>query len=110
MVFEQTFNRLYANSLAREIANSDPRFVEYSISGMVQDIGQSLEKNEDLKSVALMETPWVRQAKSESEARRNVGILFDDDRLNDEKRRTFEKLKQMQLSDGAAMVPGRQGE
>jgi uncharacterized protein YfaS (alpha-2-macroglobulin family) len=69
-----------------------------------------LEKNEDLKSVALMETPWVRQAKSESEARRNVGILFDDNRLNDEKRRTFQKLKQMQLSDGAwPWFPGGKG-
>ena len=31
----------------------------------------------------LEETPWVRQAASESQARRNVGILFDDNRLND---------------------------
>ena len=29
----------------------------------------------------LEETPWVRQAQAESQARRNVGILFDDNRL-----------------------------
>ena len=37
-----------------------------------------LQKNQDLRAVLLEETPWVRQAESESEARRNVGILFDD--------------------------------
>ena len=99
---EQTFNRLYANSLAREIANSDPKIRRiFDQWKGTKTLESPLEKNKDLKSVALMETPWVRQAKSESEARSNVGILFDDNRLNDEKRRTFEKLKQMQLSDGA---------
>ena len=108
---EQTFNRLYANSLAREIANSDPKIRRiFDQWKGTKTLDSPLEKNEDLKSVALMETPWVRQAKSESEARRNVGILFDDNRLNDEKRRTFEKLKQMQLSDGAwPWFPGGRG-
>ena len=36
------------------------------------------------RAVMLEETPWVRQAQAESQARRNVGILFDDNRLNDE--------------------------
>ena len=40
-----------------------------------------LEKNQDLKAVMLEETPWVRQAQAESQARRNVGILFDENRL-----------------------------
>ena len=108
---EQTFNRLYANSLAREIANSDPKIRRiFDQWKGTKTLDSPLEKNEDLKSVTLMETPWVRQAKSESEARRNVGILFDDNRLNDEKRRTFEKLKQMQLSDGAwPWFPGGRG-
>ncbi len=108
---EQTFNRLYANSLAREIANSDPKIRRiFDQWKGTKTLDSPLEKNEDLKSVALMETPWIRQAKSESEARRNVGILFDDNRLNDEKRRTFEKLKQMQLSDGAwPWFPGGRG-
>jgi uncharacterized protein YfaS (alpha-2-macroglobulin family) len=108
---EQTFNRLYANSLAREIANSDPKIRRiFDQWKGTKTLDSPLEKNEDLKSVALMETPWVRQATSESEARRNVGILFDDNRLNDEKRRTFEKLKQMQLSDGAwPWFPGGRG-
>ena len=108
---EQTFNRLYANSLAREIANSDPKIRRvFDQWKGTKTLDSPLEKNEDLKSVALMETPWVSQAKNESEARRNVGNLFDDNRLNDEERRTFEKLKQMQLGDGSwPWFPGGRG-
>ena len=99
---EQTFNRLYANSLAREIANSDPKIRRvFDQWKGTKALDSPLEKNEDLKSVALMETPWVRQAKNESEARRNVGILFDDNRLNDEERRGLNKLKELQLGNGA---------
>ena len=50
----------------------------------------------------LEETPWVRQAaQKESQARRNVGILFDDNRLNDETARLLKKLAEQQYADGA---------
>jgi hypothetical protein len=60
-----------------------------------------LEKNQDLKSVMLEETPWVRQAQAESQARRNVGILFEDNRLNDETARSMKKLAEGQYANGA---------
>jgi len=104
---EQTFNRLYANSLARHIANSDPKIRrvfdqwKHPQAGAGPALDSPLEKNQDLKSVLLEETPWVRQAKAESQARRNVGILFDDNRLNDETARLMKKLAEQQLGDGA---------
>jgi uncharacterized protein YfaS (alpha-2-macroglobulin family) len=99
---EQVFNRAYANSLARHIANSDPK-----IRGVFDQwkntpvLDSPLEKNQELKAVMLEETPWVRQAKNESEARRNVGILFDDYRLTYELQNAFTKLTQMQQADGS---------
>ncbi|MBK8726346.1 MAG: hypothetical protein IPL96_09985 [Holophagaceae bacterium] len=98
---EQTFNRLYANVLARHIANSDPkiRCVFDQWKG-TPALDSPLEKNQDLKMVTLEETPWVRQAQSESQARRNVGVLFDSSRLDEETGRTLGKLTEMQLSDG----------
>jgi hypothetical protein len=60
--------------------------------------------------VMLEETPWLRQAQAESQARRNVGILFDDNRLNEETARLLKKLGQMQLNDGAwPWFPGGRG-
>ena len=109
---EQTFNRFYANALARYIANSDPKihriFEQWRNTPALES---PLEKNQDLKSVSLEETPWLRQAQSESQARKNVGILFDDNRLNYETDRTLQKLAEMQLPDGAwPWFPGGRGD
>jgi hypothetical protein len=98
---EQVFNRLYANTLASYIAGSDPKIRRiFDQWKATPALDSPLEKNEDLKSVALEETPWVRQALAESEARKNVGILFDQNRLTDETARALSKLQQMQLGDG----------
>ncbi|MFM1770385.1 MAG: hypothetical protein RJA22_2914 [Verrucomicrobiota bacterium] len=108
---EQIFNRLYANALARSIANSDPKIRRvFDQWKGTPALDSPLEKNQDLKAVLLEETPWLRQAQAESQARRNVGILFDDNRLNDETARTLAKLTEMQLPDGAwPWFPGGRG-
>jgi uncharacterized protein YfaS (alpha-2-macroglobulin family) len=98
---EQTFNRLYANALARTIANRDPKIrAVFDQWKNTPALDSPLEKNQDLKSVMLEETPWLRQAQDESLARRNIGILFDDNRLNYETDATLRKLAEMQLNDG----------
>ncbi|MBM4027267.1 MAG: hypothetical protein FJ280_17955, partial [Planctomycetes bacterium] len=108
---EQVFNRLYANTLAAYIANSDPKIRRiFDLWKATPTLDSPLEKNQDLKNVALEETPWVRQAIAESEARRNVGILFDRNRLNDATARALSKLQQMQLNDGLwPWFPGSRG-
>src|SRR5205823_710474 len=108
---EQTFNRLYANSLGRHIAASDPKIRRiFDQWKNTPALDSPLEKNQDLKAVTLEETPWLRQAVSESQARRNVGILFDDNRLNDEMNRASQKLAQMQYADGSwPWFPGGPG-
>ncbi|MHC4707237.1 MAG: alpha-2-macroglobulin family protein, partial [Planctomycetota bacterium] len=108
---EQIFNRLYANTLASHIANADPKirhiFDQWKATPTLES---PLEKNEDLKSVALEETPWLRQAQAESQARKNVGILFDENRLRDETSRTLFKLQQMQQDNGLwPWFPGCRG-
>ena len=99
---EQTFNRLYANTLAQHIANSDPKiraiFNQWKNSPALDS---PLAKNQELKGVMLEETPWVSDANSESQHRRNVGILFDDNRLNQEMAKAMRKLADMQNADGA---------
>jgi hypothetical protein len=108
---EQTFNRLYANALARTIASSDPKirriFDQWKNTPALES---PLQKNQDLKAVMIEETPWLRQADNESQARKNVGILFDDNRLNYETEATLRKLTEMQLGDGSwPWFPGGRG-
>jgi uncharacterized protein YfaS (alpha-2-macroglobulin family) len=98
---EQVFNRLYANALARHIAASDPKIRRiFDLWKNTPALDSPLTKNQDLKSVMIEETPWVRQAKSEGEARRNVGLLFDGNRLDEETARALRKLADQQLGDG----------
>lgn len=98
---EQIFNRYYANALARHIANSDPKIRRvFELWKNTPALDSPLEKNEDLKAVLLEETPWLRQAADESQARRNVGALFDANRLNEETARTLRKLSEQQLENG----------
>jgi hypothetical protein len=98
---EQLFNRLYANALARHIANSDPKIRRvFDLWRGTSALDSPLEKNKDLASVMLEETPWLRQAENESQSRRNVGILFDANRLDGESAQTLRQLSDRQLADG----------
>ncbi len=108
---EQIFNRFYANALASYIANSDPKIRRiFDQWKATPALDSPLEKNAEIKTVALEETPWVRQALSESEARRNVGILFDQNRLTSELSSALFQLQQMQGSDGLwPWFPGCRG-
>ncbi|EMI52869.1 alpha-2-macroglobulin domain-containing protein [Rhodopirellula sallentina SM41] len=110
---EQTFNRLYANLLARHIATSDPKIERvfqqwrnqpHAIKGQPggrDPLASPLQQNEELASIALAETPWLVEAESEAEARRNVGILFDQNRVTDQVTRLARRLNDMQLEDGS---------
>lgn len=98
---EQVFNRLYSNALAQHIVTSDPKIERIFAQWRgTPALDSPLEKNEDLKSVLLEETPWLRQAQDESQSRREVGVLFDQNRLNSELQRALAKLTEAQREDG----------
>ena len=98
---EQTFARYYANSLASHIANSNPRIQEVFNQWKSSDaLLSNLEKNQELKSLILEETPWVRDAQSEAEQKKRIALLFDLNRMKNEQSKNIQKLVQMQLSSG----------
>ena len=108
---EQTFNRYYANSIASKIVNSSPKIkkVFESWASKVSPTGGDLEgaallsnlqKNEELKSVLLQETPWVLQAQNETQQKKNIALLFDMIRMSKELESSLTKLKDMQASNG----------
>ena len=84
---EQTWNRYYANSLAAIIVNSSPRIKQIFEQWKTKDTSAllyNLQKNQELKSVLLEETPWVLQAKSEEQQKKNIALLFDMVRMSSE--------------------------
>ncbi|MCX7744477.1 MAG: MG2 domain-containing protein [Flavobacteriales bacterium] len=100
---EQTFNRLYANALASHIANSNPRIKKVFDVWKTQQPGtllSNLEKNQELKEVILQETPWVMDAKNETERKQRIALLFDLNRMKNETASTLMKLEKLQVSNG----------
>lgn len=104
---EQLFNRIYANKLAAHIANSDPKIRKVfdiwrkdELYNKGTALMSNLEKNQHLKSVTLMETPWVLDAKNENEQKHKIGVLFEESRLKREIEAATRKLKERQLPDG----------
>lgn len=100
---EQIFSRYYANSLANNIANSNPsikavfeQWKDADASALIS----KLEQNEDLKSVILQETPWILDAQNETEQKRRIGLLFDINHMSNNKTKALLKLQNKQLQSG----------
>ncbi|RKF04567.1 alpha-2-macroglobulin family protein [Tenacibaculum lutimaris] len=98
---EQTFARYYANTLASHIANSNPRIQEVFNAWKSSDaLLSNLEKNQELKSLIIQETPWLRDAQSETEQKKRIALLFDLNKMKNEQQNAINKLLQMQLNNG----------
>ncbi len=100
---EQIFSRYYANSIASFIINSNEKIkkVFESWKQLSPDAFLSnLEKNQELKSLLLEETPWLLSANKESERKRRIALLFDLNKMDNELTAALYKLKDMQTSNG----------
>jgi uncharacterized protein YfaS (alpha-2-macroglobulin family) len=100
---EQTFARFYANSISSNIANSKPKIkavFDSWKSSSPDAFLSNLEKNQELKSLLLEETPWVLDAKDESERKKRVGLLFDLNKMSYELSRAQTKLLKSQTPNG----------
>jgi uncharacterized protein YfaS (alpha-2-macroglobulin family) len=59
-----------------------------------------LEQNEELKSLLLAETPWLQDAQSEEEKKKNIALLFDLEKLKSNSETILKKLKEKQKPSG----------
>ncbi len=98
---EQIFSRFYANSLASHIANSNPNIKKVFDQWKNTDaLLSNLQKNVELKSVLLAETPWVLDAQNEEQNKKRVALLFDLNRMGNELGSALNKLRKLQGYNG----------
>ncbi|UII28373.1 MG2 domain-containing protein [Fulvivirga maritima] len=98
---EQTFSRFYANSLGSHIVNANPKIAKVFDQWKEADaLVSALEKNEELKSLIISETPWLRDAENETEQKKRIALLFDLNHMQDQQTAVVNKLKQMQFENG----------
>ncbi|TCJ18644.1 alpha-2-macroglobulin, partial [Flaviaesturariibacter flavus] len=101
---EQLWNRYYANALAAHILAKAPKVRAVFARWQEKDTAallSNLQKNQELKSALLEETPWVMQAQNEQEQKRNLALLFDLARLAGQQESALARLRALQYGDGS---------
>ena len=98
-------NALYANVLASKIANSQPKiknvYESWKKSGQNKEtLLSNLQKNQELKTILLSESPWVLEAKSEEDQKNMISALFDVLSIQNTQGKALKKLQELQMPDG----------
>lgn len=111
------FGSYYVNRLGQSIMQRYPR-VQAMIElwkkqgGDKETLLSNLQKDEELKNVLLSETPWVLEAKNETEQMQRLSLLFDLNSTNQKLDLATKKLAELQDPTGGwrwynGMYPSR---
>lgn len=98
------FIGFYANAMASRILNSNPKIkqvFEQWKNLEPEALLSNLEKNQELKNILLNETPWLEEAKKESEQKKLLVLFFNENNINQKLESSFKKLLELQLSNGS---------
>ncbi len=106
---EQVFSRYYGNSMASYIVNANPKIKRvFDLwktaapgSANANALLSNLEKNQELKTLLLEETPWVIEGQDETQRKQRVALLFDLNAMASQLDRALQKLKESQMASGA---------
>lgn len=100
---EQVFSKYFANKVAQKIIAENPA-IETILTQLdasnPDKFMSALESNPELKAIILAETPWVLEAKSESEQKRRIAQLFDKNNMKQQEKVLENKLIQMRNGNG----------
>lgn len=105
---EQIAHRIYANALAHHITRQFPDMSDIFQQWQNRDeLISNLNKNQELKSALIEETPWLRNAQSEEEQMRRILFLFDKSRIqSDYARDLFNLMDRQSVSGGFPWFEG----
>ncbi len=99
------FASYYVNTLGSFIPKQYPRVASMieawkQQGGTKETLFSALQKNEELKNVLLQETPWVLEAKNETEQKQSLSLLFDMNRSQSLTVAAIKKLTDLQTEKG----------
>ena len=102
---------LYVNSVARHLAKRMPKLQALirqweNESGTETTMQSELEKNQELKDILLQESPWMLDARDETEQRHKLTELFSQNLMEERITKAKEKLKDLQVGDGWTWFKG----
>jgi uncharacterized protein YfaS (alpha-2-macroglobulin family) len=99
------FASYYAASMGTHIAQAYPKVTAMveawkRLGGDEGTLLSNLERNQELKNVLLEETPWVLEARNETERKEKLALLFDMNRGRYLMRTAVDRLRELQSNQG----------
>lgn len=94
---------LYADVLGKFIADNNPQLGRLAEADKADasTLQSALQKNDELRDIALDETPWVAEAQSEADQKARLAEFFDTNSLALRTEQTAKRLAELQRQDGA---------
>lgn len=105
----ELISTIFVNQMTQRIANIYPEILSVVEEWKKEGIHATspLEQNQELKNVLMQQTPWMCEAKDESEQRAKIVELYDKDRIAKANNDAISKLQKLQQADGGfAWFPG----
>ncbi len=97
----------YAQSVGGWLINSSPvirttiqEWKKQNATSQKKTVVSELQRNEQMKSLLLEETPWALDAENETERMEQLADYLDTEQLSEKLRTSVERLKNLQLNDG----------
>lgn len=106
---------IYVNTLGQQMLTSDPQMgntirLWQQETGKETSLMSSLQKNEELKTMVLNETPWVANAEHEADQKQQLAGFLDENLIQSRLTTFTQKLQQLQNPDGSfSWWPGMRG-
>lgn len=106
---------IYVNTLGQQILTSNPQIgntirLWQQETGKESSLMSSLQKNEELKTMILNETPWVADAEHEADQKQQLAGFLDENLIESRLTTFTQKLQQLQNPDGSfSWWPGMRG-
>lgn len=99
------FASYYANTLGMYITKQYPKITSIikawkAKGGTDKTFVSQLQKNEDLKALLLEETPWIMEAKNETDQMERLSLLFNLNNINQQNNLAIQQLTNLQNEDG----------
>jgi len=106
---------IYANVIGKMILSASPKIAQtirlwQQETGKETSLTSNLDKDEDLKTMVLDETPWVAEANRESDQKRQLAGFLDQSTIDYRVNHFTTELCKLQNSDGSfSWWPGMDG-
>ncbi|MGI6243361.1 MAG: alpha-2-macroglobulin family protein [Prevotella sp.] len=106
---------IYANAIGKHLIQSSPKIMHtlklwQKETGKETSLMSNLQKNEDLKTLVLSETPWIADAEKETSQKQQLINFLDESTIDYRLENFTSKLGDLQNPDGSfSWWPGMRG-